>query len=313
MKRKFITGIRIIQSGIVNFLRSISIAMAAIMVMVITLTIVLFSILTNISFGNTISQITSQIDISVYLKDSVTQNQTNVLINNIKGISDVKSVTYLDKNQVLVQYEAQNSSNQQLLNAISQTSNPLPATIIIKPYDLNRISEIKNYLSKSDVTALQSDPPSYSGQRELAINRITHATNVLREIGILAIIAFVIVSALIIFNTIQMTIFNRRDEIQTMRLLGASKSYIRGPFIVESTIYGIIAAILSIFIINEAFIAASSALQASSLGLLDISYANKYFDKYFFRFFGIQLLIGILIGVISSLIATRRYLKFKTK
>ncbi len=311
--RRMITAFRIIHAGIINFVRSISVAVAAIAVMVITLTIILFSVLTNISFSNTISQITAQIDISVYLKDSVNKSQTNTLVTNLKKLSDVKSVLYLDKNQVLAQYEAQNSNNSQLLSAISQTTNPLPATIIIKPYDLNTISSIKNYLIRPSISALQSDPPSYSGDRELAINRITHATNILRKIGVVAIIVFLVVSALIIFNTIQMTIFNRRDEIQTMRLLGASKTYIRGPFIVESIIYGIVAAAVSILLINELFVAATSAFQANSLGILNIGYANTYFDNHFFLFLSMQLIIGVIIGSVSSFIATRRYLKMKIK
>ncbi len=312
-KRRFITGLRIIHAGIVSFLRNFSLAVAAVAVMVITLTIVLFSIITNATFGNTIAQITSKVDISVYLKDSVSVTQTTTLLNQLKALPNIKSVKYLNKNTVLKQYEAQNSSNQQLLNAISQTSNPLPPTILIKPYDLNKISNIKSFLSQPNVAILQSNLPSYSGQREIAINRITYATDILREVGVVAVIAFTIVCALIIFNTIQMTIFNRRDEIQIMRLLGASKSFIRGPFIVESVIYGIIAAVLSVGIINAAFVATSGALQASSLGLLDISYANDYFDNHFLGLLIVQLLIGILIGVTSAYIATRRYLKFKTK
>ena len=93
-------------------------------------------------------------------------------------------------------------------------------------------------------------PPSYSGQEKKAIDRITHATNVLKEIGIVAVAVFAAVSVLIIFNTIQMAIFNRRDEIQIMRLLGAGTWYIRGPFVVESIIYGILSAVISVLIIN---------------------------------------------------------------
>ena len=144
--------------------------------------------------------------------------------------------------------------------------------------------------------ALQSDPPSYSGEREVAINKITHATDILREIGIVTVVVFATICALIIFNTIQMAIFNRRDEIQVMRLLGASTTYIRGPFVVESAIYGIISAVLSVVIINAAFLAASNALQASALGLLNINYANSYFDNHFFLLLSIQLNAWYSIG-----------------
>jgi cell division transport system permease protein len=136
---------------------------------------------------------------------------------------------------------------------------------------------------------------------------------VLRKIGVILVIVFTIVCALIIFNTIQMAIFNRRDEIQIMRLLGASTSYIRGPFIVESIIYGVLSGVISVLIVNAAFLASSNTLQASSLGLLDINYASNYFGDHFFQLLAMQLMLGIVIGAVSSTIATRRYLKFKTK
>lgn len=313
MKRRLITLWRIIHTGIVNFMRNISLAIAAMAVMVVTLTIVLFSLITNATFTNTIAQITNKIDVSVFLKDSDTPAQTAQLEAQLKALPNVKSIRYLSKDEALKQYEQQNTGNEQLLTAVSETSNPLPATILIKPVDLNRIQDIKTFLSRSTVMALQSDQPSYSGDREAAINKITHATDVLREIGVVTVIVFAIICALIIFNTIQMAIFNRRDEIQIMRLLGASTSYIRGPFVVESAIYGILSAVFSVLIINTAFVASSSALQASSLGLLDINYANNFFDHHFFDFLGIQLVLGILLGAVSSVIATHRYLKFKTK
>lgn len=313
MKRHLITSVRIVHNGIVNFMRNIGLAIAAMAVMVVTLTIVLFSIITNATFTNTIAQITNKIDISVFLKDSVTAPQTTQLIGQLGKLPNVKSVSYLSKAQALQQYEQQNTGNQQLLTAIGETSNPLPATVLIKPVNLNQIQDIKNFLVEPSIAALQSDAPTYSGDRETAINKITHATDVLREIGVFAIIVFTLICALIIFNTIQMAIFNRRDEITIMRLLGASTTFIRGPFVVESAIYGILSAIISVLFINGAFIAASNALQASSLGLLDIGYANSYFDNHFFMLLGIQLMLGIVLGVVSSIIATRRYLKFKTK
>jgi cell division transport system permease protein len=275
---------------------------------------VLVSIISNATFANTIAQITDKIDISVFLQDNVTAAQAQNLVAQTKKLPEVKSVTYLDKAAALRAYEQQNAGNQQLLAAINETSNPIPATLHIKPYDLNKINDIKNFLTKPANQALQTTgSPSYSGDRKAAIDKITHATNVLREIGIISVIVFAVICALIIFNTIQMAIFNRRDEITIMRLLGASTGYIRGPFVVESAIYGILAGIFSTLIVNSAFIASSNALQASSLGLLDINYANQYFDQHFWMLLAIQLMVGIVIGTVSSVIATHRYLKFKTK
>lgn len=295
----------------VNFVRNAWLGIAAIAVMVVTLTIVLFSILTNATFNHTIDQIRDKIDISVYLSDATTPEQRGTLLDDLKGLPNVASVNFLSKDDALERYKQQNADNPELLSAISQTENPLPATVQVKPKDLNRIQEIKDYLSKPDITALQSEEPSYSGDRKEAIDKITHATNTLQRAGLVAVIVFAVISMLIIFNTIQMAIFNRRDEITIMRLLGASTSYIRGPFVVETIFYGVVSALISVSLIHAAFVAASSALQASSLGLLDIQYSSDYFYDHFWLLLGMQLIIGIFIGAASSIIATKRYLKFK--
>lgn len=312
MNRKLITLIRIIKTGGVNFVRNAWLAIAAMAVMVVTLTIVLFSIITNATFSNTINQITDKIDISVYLKDSITPSQKDQLLHDLRGLPNVERVKYLSKAQALQNYKQQNADNPQLLAAVSEADNPLPATIQVKPRDLNKIQDIKDFLAKPAEAKLQSDQPSYSGDRKQAIDKITHATNIMREAGIGAVLIFSFISMLIIFNTIQMAIFNRRDELTIMRLLGASTWYIRGPFVVETIIYGIFSAIISVVIIDAMFVAASSALQASSLGLLDIAYASKYFHSHLITLLAMQLGVGILIGAVSSTIATRRYLKFKT-
>jgi cell division transport system permease protein len=314
MRRKYTTFMRIVHAGIVNFIRNASLAIAAMAVMIVTLTIVLFSLIANATFGNTIDQITNKINISVYLNDTTTQSQTTDLIKKIKAEPNVKSVEYLNKQQVLKQYVAQNANNVALQQAINETSNPLPATIHVYLVDLNKIKDTEAVLLQPDNKKLQtSDSPSYSGNLKQAIDNISRATDVLRKIGIIAVAVFAMVSALIIFNTIQMAIFNRRDEIQIMRLLGASTSFIRGPFIVESAIYGFLSAVLSVLIINSIFVASSSTLQATTFGLLDIGYATTYFDAHFWEFLGLQIAIGILIGTVSSIIATKRYLRFKTK
>ena len=118
---------------------------------------------------------------------------------------------------------------------------------------------------------------------------------------------------LIIFNTIQMAIFNRRDELTIMRLLGASRWYIKGPFIVETMIYGIVAALISLTITQAIFTIQSTAFDANNFGLLDIKFANEYFNNNFTLFLALQLLAGMAIGALSALIATQRYLKERTE
>ena len=313
MKRNIITFWRIVRTGAVNFIRNASLAVAAMAVMVVTLTIVLFSVVGSATLNHTINDISSKINISIYLSDSVGGQQRNSLIKALRALPETKSVDYLSKEQALAEYKIENAGNKDLLTAIDETGNPLPASIQVTPIDPAKIDQIQRLLSQQ--TTIQLEDPqagtSYSGDRRAAIDKIGHATSILRRVGVVAVVLFTLVSMLIIFNTIQMAIFNRRDEITIMRLLGASTWFIRGPFVVESVIYGVLSALISVSILDVLFVVASSALQASSLGLLDISYASTYFYDHFLLLLTLQLAIGIVIGAASSAIATRRYLKFR--
>jgi cell division transport system permease protein len=300
---------RILRTGGQNFVRNATLAIAAMAVMLITLSIVLFSVVANATFNNTILQITDRIDVSMYLKDGVTSKQRDQLIDELEGMDSVVSVEYISKDEALDIYREQNRDDLELLLAISQTDNPLPASLRVKPADPNRMEEIREFTERGDIKEHQSDEPSYSGDRKVAIDNITQATNFFSRAGLVGVIVFTLVSMLIIFNTIRMAIFNRRDELTIMRLLGASSWFIRGPFVVETVIYGIIAGVLSVTIIENLLRLSSSVF---GTGLLDISYANDYFAQHFWAIFASQIALGVLIGAASSLIATRRYLKFKT-
>jgi cell division transport system permease protein len=118
MRTKITTFSRVIRTGMVNFVRNLWLAIAAMAIMIITLTIILFSIIVNATFNNTIQQITSKIDISMFLKDSVTPQQAQQLLQEIKALPSVQSVQYLNKQQALQVYESQNAGNTQLLQAI---------------------------------------------------------------------------------------------------------------------------------------------------------------------------------------------------
>ncbi|HEY5267995.1 MAG TPA: permease-like cell division protein FtsX, partial [Candidatus Saccharimonadales bacterium] len=310
----FMTFGRILKNGVQNFLRNITLAIAAIAVMTITLTTILILVITNATLNNTINQINSKIDISVYLKDSVTVQQKDTLLTQLKGLSEVKSVKYISKDQALALYEAQNAGNKTIQSATTALGiNPIPATINITPISPSQLTGIKQFLNQPSVIALQAANSSYSGALQTAINKIAKTTKLLREAGLIGIIVFGTTSVLIIFNTIRMTIFNRRDEIQTMRLLGASTWFIKGPYVVENVIYGLLSATISLAFVEIMFTTVSNSLQASSFGLLNIGYSQYYFKHYFFYILLVIVSLGIIIGAGSALVATRRYLQYRTR
>jgi cell division transport system permease protein len=311
LRRKLTTLWRIFLSGTNNFVRNAWLSAAAMAVMIITLSIVLFSVIANETFSYTVQQIRDKIDISVYLKDDVTEARRNDLVTQLKAINNVRAIAYISKDQALENYKQINKDNIDLQLAISQTDNPLPASLQIKLRDPDKIDPIKNFLEKDEIKSLQSDKTSYSGDRKEAIDKIAKATTFIRKAGIVGVLVFAFISVLIIFNTIQMAIFNRRDELSIMRLLGASRWFIRGPFLVESLLIGVSSAVISIVICNAVFSVANSTLNASSFGILDITYANSYFALHFWMIVWSQLLLGVIIGVGSSYVATQRYLRLR--
>ena len=115
MRRRFITFSRIVHSGLVNFGRNASLAIAAIAVMVVTLTIVLFSVVTSVTMNHTIAQIADKINVSIYLNDNVTTAQRTGLMNSLKKLSQVKAVSYVSKDQALALYKAENAGNKDVL------------------------------------------------------------------------------------------------------------------------------------------------------------------------------------------------------
>lgn len=307
--RRIITFWRVIKGGFSSFVRNAWLSIAAMAVMVVTLSIVLFSYISNQTFSHTIQEIRSRIDVSVYLKDEITDQQREELTKKLKDLDNVKNVEYVTKDQALKSFIEANNNNVELQLAILQAENKIPASLKIQLHNPDIIDELKTFLEQQDIKDLQSDETSYSGDRKEAIDKISKATTFIQRAGIVGVIIFAAISSLIIFNTIQMAIFNRRDELAIMKLLGASKWYIRGPFLVESMLIGIFAALISIALCRGLFRIASDTLGASTFGLLDITYSEQYFNNHFWVIFGAQVGIGMLIGFVSSYLATFKYLR----
>ncbi|HUD11572.1 MAG TPA: permease-like cell division protein FtsX [Candidatus Saccharimonadia bacterium] len=298
---------RILHAGSRNFMRNAWLSTAATAVMTITLTIVVLSFISNSALTSTIKGVTDKIDVSLYLSDSVTPQQRETFQHALEANSNVKSVEYRSKAEALTLYEAQNKNNPTILQGLQFTGNPLPASFQIKaknPKHLDSIINVANepqFASMLDPTA----PPSYSGQNRDTINRIVRISNFFKSSGLIASIIFVVISTLIIFNTIRMAIFTRREEIEIMKLVGATKWFIRGPFIFEAALYGIIAAIIALALSYSLLLGGGPKLA----NYIDVQSTIAFFRSYPLLVIGGELVIGICIGAFSSMMAMSRYLK----
>ena len=140
-------------------------------------------------------------------------------------------------------------------------------------------------------------------QNKLVIDRLNSIISGAQKLGFLTTLVLILISIVITFNTIRLTIFIAREEIGVMRLVGASKARVNGPFMVEGAIYGVIATIITLVI----FLPITIWFGRNMTSFLGLDLHNYYLSN-FFQIFIIILLSGILLGVVSSYFATRRYL-----
>lgn len=302
-----LTIARITKTGLHNFIRNAWLSTAATAVMTVTLSLVAVSYIANEALTSTIRGVVKKIDISVFLNDKDTPEQIAALRAKIQAQPNVEGVKLVSKKAALAEYRHQNANNPKLLEAISDTDNPLPASLQIKAKDPNKLSPITNVVNQPSVKPLltERDAVSYSGERKATIDKIIRTSNFFKATGFVASIVFIIISTLIIFNTIRMAIFTRREEIEIMKLVGATNWFIRGPFIFEASLYGIIAAVLALAFVY--LVVLSSAPKLGSY--IDIGAVTGYMQSHVVLVAAAELLLGMAIGAASSLFALKRYLK----
>ncbi len=298
---------RVLQSGARNFMRNMWLSTAATAVMTITLTIVVISFISNSALTSTIKGVTDKINISIYLKDSVTPDQRDGLQKALEQNSNVESVHYTSKDEALASYKDKNKGNQTLIQGLQFAGNPLPASFQIKAKDPKKLDSIIAITSSDPYKDLldPTAPPSYSGQNKNTINRIVRVSDFFKSTGLAASAMFIVISTLIIFNTIRMAIFTRREEIEIMKLVGATKWFIRGPFIFEAALYGIIAAIIAVVLSYSLLMGGGPKLA----NYIDVQSTINFFRSYPVLIVLGELFIGICIGAFSSMLAMSRYLK----
>jgi cell division transport system permease protein len=298
---------RVIQVGLRNFGRNLWLSTAATAVMTVTLSIVITSFFSTSALNATIKQVTDKVDVSIYLKDDVTKDQVAQAKSILLSTGNVASVQYQSKADALAVYKEQNKGNLDLLKAISVVGFSPPASLKVKAKDPAHLERISSALDNATIKSLESDAPSYSGKRKDTIDKIIRLSNFIKTAGLIASVMFIIISTLIIFNTIRMAIFTRRDEIEIMKLVGATKWFIRGPFIFEAAMYGVIAAVIAVTL-GYAVILAGLARLGS---YVDVTSTVNFFRNYPALIIVVEMFIGVAIGTFSSLLAMSRYLKLQ--
>lgn len=308
-RRQWLTFVRMCRYGVNNFSRNAWLTIAATAVMTITLLIVFMTMSARQVLVDTVDQIKEKVDMSIYLQADTTDEQAGVVKTELEKLSSVRRVSYISAAQAREDNANNNKDNIDVLNAIKEATNKLPSTLRINLNDINDTSQLDEFVKTNKSLQEHIDPdraPSFAGERRDAIQNIGRWVGFAEKVGLAASAIFVVISSLIVFNTIRMAIFNRKEEIQMMKLIGADRSFIRGPFVVEAVVYGFIAAIVATGL--GILILYSSSEKLLSYGVVvqpTIGFVTNYLAIVLLA----MILLGAVIGVLSSLFATRKYLK----
>ncbi len=307
--RQWVTFLRMCRYGVNNFTRNAWLTVAATAIMTITLFVIFVSVVAHNVLTNTVADLRDKVSMSIYLKTDATTENVDTLAENVRDLSSVTEVSIISPDQARDSFVNENKDNASTLDAVKLANNQFPWTLSIKVKDINDTSELSKFVSENALlkeNISKENQPSFAGVRRDAIESIGRAANLAIQGGIVVSVVFVSISMLIIFNTIRMAIFNRREEIQMMKLIGAESSFIRGPFLVEAIVYGFFGALLASALGYSLLMLVVPSLEEANIA---IGTTVELLTLYAGFVVLAMIIVGAIIGVISSLLATRRYLK----
>lgn len=301
------SAVRIVKLGLTNFWRNRWLSFAATLIMTLTLLIISFFTVSSIIVGKETQMIRSRIDVSVFFNDSASTSQIVELQKDLASRSDVKTVTYISKDDALEICKKDPKCKKASENITNPNENPLLRSLQVKSSHAESLKDIAEYL-KNDKFASIIDNISYKDNK-LVIDRLIAITSFTKEFGWLICLVFILISVSVVINTIGLTIFTRKDEIEIMRLVGANDAFIKVPFIVEGFLYGIIATFLSLGTVWLGLMAIAPRVEFY-LGVATSQAMIAFFANNFWMMLLLELFVGIMIGICCSLISIRKHLKF---
>ncbi len=299
---------RIVRGGFLNFVRNGFVSLSSVLVMTITLSVVTLIILSQAVLNFSLGQLKEKVDVTVFFTIGASESEILNIQTQLEQLPEVANVEYISSNQALENFKERHSTDYLTLQALEELDeNPLGATLNIEAIEASEYEGIAGFLESGDALASNQkviiDKVNYF-QNKLVIDRLIAITEGAKRLGLGITFVLILISVIITFNTLRLNIYIAREEIGVMRVVGAENHYIRGPFMVEGMIYGLVSAFITMLI----FYPISLWLGANMTDFLGIN-LNTYYFANFFQLFAITAVFGILLGIISSFLATRAYLK----
>lgn len=245
--------VRIIKFALQDIIRNFGLSVMTVFILVLMLISVnlLWSVKILTTAG--VKMVKDQVNVSLYLSGAVTEKETTSLSDYIKSFPEVVSLKVLSRTDVLESFRTRHQVRQEVLQALEELGgNPFGPTLVItarEPEDYKKIIEAINVPEYERII----EAKSFDGH-ETAIDRIQNITNHVEQIGLGLALIFGIISFLIIFNTIRVSIHSQRVEISIKRLVGANNWFIRGPYLVEAAIFSLLSLLITGFLLYQGFL-----------------------------------------------------------
>ncbi|MFM2330773.1 MAG: hypothetical protein RLZZ26_280 [Candidatus Parcubacteria bacterium] len=299
---------RVLLGGWKNFIRGGAVSAATVLIMTVTLSIIGSLIFLSGLLNFTLNTIKQKVDVSVYFVTTASEAEILAVRDQLEKLPQVASVTYTSSADSLAAFRTRHANDQLTLQALDELGgNPLDASLQVQANDPSQYESIVSFLEASPALSVGGtsivDRINYAQNKEV-IDRLTLAIQATREVGLAVVIIFAIASILIAFATVRLAIYTAKDEIGVMRLVGASNSYIQGPFIFTGVITGVSAAALVLLLLWPA----TWYVGQNTAGWFGGFNVASYYSTHFPLICAILVGGGIVLGAIASVIAIRKYL-----
>lgn len=298
---------RIIRAGVVGFVRNGVISLASLLTVTITLSVLTSIVISRAALFNSLEQIKDKVDITVYFISGTPEEEITSLKTEIEKLPEVELVGYISAEEALDSFKLRHEDDYLTLQALEELDeNPLGASINIKAKETSQYESISTYLESDKVLTTNGtsiiEKINYY-QNKQVIERLNSIIDGAEKLGVILTLILVLISVAITYNTIRLAIYISREEIGIMRLVGADNLYIRGPFVVQGIMYGVISSIVTILI----FVPITLWLGAKMSYFLGTDLFNYYTSNLFWIFL-VNFFFGIILGILSSTLAVRKYL-----
>lgn len=305
----FTTAIRrVVRSGFIGFWRNAYVSLASIFTITVALFVIGATMFVDQLLTTSLSTLQSKVDINVYFVPSAPQEEIDRLYAAVKAMPEVEFVKYTSREDALTEYSLENQNNEIAMQALeSLDENPLGANLAIQAKETTQYEKISKFFEEQQANESPQTPVidkvSYLDNKE-AIDTLSSIINAVERAGFVVMSVLLIAAVLITFNTIRLAIYTAREEIAIMRLVGASNMFIRGPFMLQGFMYGLLAGLLAII----SFYPIMLWLGPRTEDFFGLNLLGYYLDNIFYIFF-VLAGVGILLGLVSSTLAVARYLR----